>query len=241
MRFPYHIIAPGYSKNSAGIRVLHKLNRLLREAGFDSRLSCDEENSDRDEAVCVYPEIVPGNPLGFRKVARWDLCYPVHRYAESERVFYYLEEFHTPASQATHRLRIFDIEDFFCPPAAETSRQTDYFFQGKGDVRQQVNTDGMVEITMGWPASREELARVFQGCRRFYTCGHTALAREAFYCGAEVVFCDDLVRQPLQDRETAQREQEDDLRVFIKETQKEWPAVESVIAPMNPGWETWVR
>jgi hypothetical protein len=82
---------------------------------------------------------------------------------------------------------------------------------------------------------------LFQRSRHFYTCGHTALAVEAHLCGCEVVFCDDLPRLPLPDRETMNREEQEDLPVFVEQTQGEWAPFIPDNRGLNPGWETWVR
>lgn len=234
---PYHIVAPGFTVMSAGIRVLHELHRLLRERGYESTISCDTPAPEKEETVAVYPEIVAGNPLGFKHVARWDLCYPVHKYPPSEKVFYYMDEYHNDRSQAIARLAIFFTEDYFCLPPEGTTRDTDCYFLGKGPVN--INTEGLVEVT-GF--SRPDLAALFKRSRCFFTCGHTSLSREALLCGCEVVYCDNLPdRKPLPNREQMKQMQAEDLARFIELTQGDWMPFTPDNRGINPGWESWVR
>ena len=195
----YYIVSPPYAHCCGGIRALHELNRLLGERGLVSMLSCDAPHIPawRDNAVVVYPEIVKGNPLGFRHVARWDLYFPAHQYTANEVVFAFDELYRARGSQAPPEniLGMVLAEEFFREAVSGQSsvvsggRTKRCFWRGKGAATPLVaETAGCIEITTAWPATRLELAKLFQESEVFYSYDNfTALIAEARLCGCPVV------------------------------------------------------
>ena len=142
----------------------------------------------RENAVVVYPEIIWGNPLGARHVARWVLNRPALRggslrFSPDELVFSWSRQYYP--SPHLLRLDVIDRDLFY---DAGERRTTDAVFVYKGGrVRETPELDGLPVITMDYPASREELAALLRRTRILYTHDlHTALADEADACGAKV-------------------------------------------------------
>ena len=111
MKRPYVFYFPCHSRSN-GIRVMMLLSRKLMQQGFEV-LYYVKGRSDwpkdvpildkidarlRKVAIAVYPEIVAGNPLRIRNVARLVLFYPgrnggMRHYHKSEMTFAYFPEF----------------------------------------------------------------------------------------------------------------------------------------------------
>lgn len=94
---PIVIVAPDYSHTSNGVRALHNLAHTINALGFTARvlilgkdsifgkgsveqftnpewntpLLDDSEKDFIDEGIVLYPEVVKGNPLCAKHVARW--------------------------------------------------------------------------------------------------------------------------------------------------------------------------
>lgn len=96
---PYYILAPPYTRTSAGTRCLHTLCHQLKLSGFEAYLYLmksplgtvlnanlatplltqaivDRHLASRLQPIAVYPEIIAGNPFNARCVARYILNYP---------------------------------------------------------------------------------------------------------------------------------------------------------------------
>jgi hypothetical protein len=186
MKRPYYIVAPDYRHNSAGVRALYELRRHLVERGFEAR--CVKSAPVPPDAIVVYPETVPGNPLDGKTVARLVLNYPGllsgdKEYAPGEMVFAYAPRFYSGVPVLTVPV----IEDCFCDVGLP--RSGGCFWVGKGkDVPRIPETDGLVEITADWPADRRSLAMLFNTKEVFYSYDDcTALVSEARRCGCRVV------------------------------------------------------
>ena len=111
MKRPYVFYFPCHSRSN-GIRVMMLLSRKLMQQGFEV-LYYVKGRSDwpkdvpildkidarlRKVAIAVYPEIVAGNPLRIRNVARLVLFYPgrnggMRHYHKSEMTVAYFPEF----------------------------------------------------------------------------------------------------------------------------------------------------
>lgn len=91
--FVYLVYAPELVHWSAGIKVLHKLHEGINAAGFESHLishgtttfkkrmqTCKliKSLNRRSNTIftAIYPEPIPGNPLGVQKQIRWILNTP---------------------------------------------------------------------------------------------------------------------------------------------------------------------
>ena len=182
---PYIIIAPPYRNSSAGVRVLYKLGDMLKERGYKVEMS--EGCPIPQGTICVYPEGVPGNPLGAETVVRYVLFYPGRHngdkeFAQKEIVFTFDKKFYDAPF-----LTIPTIEDFFQDYGLKRSGAC--FWVGKGLDKPRVpETEGLIEITYDWPESRKELAQLLNQSEVFFTYDNcTALIQEARQCGCQVV------------------------------------------------------
>ncbi|MFA6100453.1 MAG: hypothetical protein WC750_06330 [Patescibacteria group bacterium] len=180
-------MAPPYHHNSAGVRALYELQRHLQGRGYEARITQGGASSPAG-SIIVYPETVPGNPLRGETVARLALNYPGKlggdkKYDEKELIFSYYPQFYPGAPVLTIPI----IEDFFHD--RQLPRSGGCFWVGKGkDIPRIPETEGLTEITYGWPKERTELARLFNEKEIFYTYDDcTALISEARLCGCKVV------------------------------------------------------
>ena len=97
----YLVYGPGYSESSGGIIVLHKLCSMLTEIGEDSDYFVMNQvnqnvSYDPDKDVVIYPEVIKGNPLGFKRIVRWALNHGSHNlknFKKDNLVFYYSKFF----------------------------------------------------------------------------------------------------------------------------------------------------
>ena len=143
----------------------------------------------RINAVVVYPEIVAGNPLRVRNVARLVLFYPgtnggMRRYHHSEMTFTYLPEF-LPGSDIL-TIPWLD-EELFNDPGYERTQDCCFVYKG-GRWIDPPELRGLKTITMDWPESREQLADLLKHTRTLYSFdSESAVLYEAMACGANVL------------------------------------------------------
>ena len=65
---PYCLHIGGYYHMSGGIRALHVLRDELEARGSRAVMSYRERPAD---AIAIYPEVTPDNPLGSERIVRW--------------------------------------------------------------------------------------------------------------------------------------------------------------------------
>jgi len=142
----------------------------------------------QENAIVVYPEIVAGNPLRVRNVARLVLFYPgknggMKKYHHSELLFAYLPEFLPGADVLT--IPWID-KALFNNPGYE--RTQDYCFVYKGGRwKDPPELRGLPTITMAWPETREKLADLLKHTRTLFSFdANSAIICEALACGANV-------------------------------------------------------
>lgn len=200
-KYSYLIFAPEYQHNSAGIRALYELRKHIEFRGYEARIAefGTKEKASPDDIV-IYPEIISGNPLGGKTVARWVLNFPGllggdKKYDSKEIIFTWDKKYYDAPI-----LTVPIIEDFFKDQGLK--RSGGCFWIGKGSElwerecktsldnfgRLPRELHGMQAITYDWPATREELAELFNSKEVFYTYdNNTALISEAKACGCKVV------------------------------------------------------
>ncbi|MBQ4198825.1 MAG: hypothetical protein II649_02965 [Kiritimatiellae bacterium] len=202
MKRPYIFYFTGYDRSN-GIRVMMILAQKLTEAGYDVLYYVQDKTNwptsipimqaaDKDlrnSAVVVYPEIVAGNPLRVRNVARLVLFFPgrnggMKRYHKSEMTFAYLPEFLPGADVLT--IPWIDVELFNNPGFP---REKDYcFVYKKGRWKDPPELRNMPTITMKWPETRQALADILKRTRTLYSFDDaSAVLDEALLCGAKVM------------------------------------------------------
>jgi hypothetical protein len=182
---PYIILAPPYRHNSAGVRALYELRNQLEYRGYS--VSIMSRGYSAPNTIVIYPETVSGNPLNGKTVVRWILNYPGllggdKKYDENEIIFTWSENFFDAPI-----LTVPIIEDFFRNERLQ--RNGGCFWVGKGaGIPRIPETEGCVEITSDWPATRRDLALLLNSKEVFFTYdNNTALITEAKRCGCQVI------------------------------------------------------
>lgn len=240
----YVICTPGHAAN-AGIRALHILRKELQKRGFRARiynwlrhkdgsptdLTATEITDDlRENGIVVYPEIIRGNPLGFRHVVRWVLNSPGklggdQSFHASEMVF----AWHVRYLAGVPLLRpdAVDHSLFYDNPAQKRDRICT-FVHKRGKFRSIPEDETAVQITMKWPERREDLAALLRRTSCLYSYDdNSSILEEALACGAQVKIVTetgyaDYVRVDVHSPEAFARQMEH----FIRITQgTEHPAV----------------
>jgi tetratricopeptide (TPR) repeat protein len=196
----YVIVAPAYTRRSAGIVVLHELQKWLIRYGKDAMIMhFNDPYAIEDDDIVVYPEIISGNPLRAKRVVRYILNEPGKlggdkEYDKSEILVAYTEYFSRHSNGVYLEIPI--IEEFFTNKGYE--RTINCFWVGKGENTNHPATIGCIEITYQWPANRRELAELLNKTRIFYSyddCTH--LLTEAMLCGCSIKIIKDNVRVDL--------------------------------------------
>lgn len=202
MKRPYVFYFPCHSRSN-GIRTMMLLSKRLAQEGFEVLYYVKDrsdwpkdvpvlENVDanlRQVAIAVYPEIVAGNPLRIRNVARLVLFYPgknggMKRYHESEMTFAYFPEFLPGADVLT--IPWID-ENLFNDPGYPRTQDCGFVHKG-GRWKDPPELRDMTTITMQWPETREALADLLKRTRTLYSFDDcSAVLAEALICGAKVM------------------------------------------------------
>ncbi len=182
----YVIVVPAYTSIFNGVRVLYELQHMLIQAGrrcvtLNPGTQILMRTVEEDDVV-IYPDIIPGNPLGARKIVRYWLGPP-----KSDKILdgdmltlVYVKEHNLKGS---HHLYITPKDDW---EILNIPRIIDCVWVGKG---QNLNLHPMhcIEITYEFPATRKELGKILQRCKTLYTYDNlTALSTEAKSLGCIV-------------------------------------------------------
>ena len=219
MSISYLFLIPDYTRTSAGIRINHRLIHLLNERGYRAYSSTSKVNSEWNELIATwkifqeikyngvvfYPEIVPGNPVGAKRVIRYVCNVPgllggEKTYDPRELVFAY-NDFLKEYAPAGNILEVPSIETELFNNDDPQPRNGGCFYVGKARLSgympiPQVNV--LVEIARsfeganptpeGWPVTRLDLARLLRTSEVFYCYDNfTALLDEARLCGCPTV------------------------------------------------------
>ncbi|MFA5839187.1 MAG: glycosyltransferase family 9 protein [Candidatus Margulisiibacteriota bacterium] len=209
----YIIVAPEFAPNSAGVTVLHKLAFLLNSAGYPAYIynnyspppwsspTISTENGKKlieEGAIIVYPEVVSGNPLQGRVVARYILNSPgllggEKEYDPAEICFCYVNSLLQPGMENDRILYIpvIDTSVFFNNHQPKTIDYLVYFGKHK-----KVGGYPESKIIYRHKPSRPELGKLLRKCKKLICYDNfTALSTEATLCGCPVVIIPDGTRQ----------------------------------------------
>lgn len=208
MRFV--IWAPNYNDRSAGGAALHRLCHWLTILGHDASLTCDGLNPEwetkffehrmTDDTIAVYPEIISGNPLNARRVARWALSHPGFHYFGSpvpmdaaDAVFCYADRFRAATEKAApgktvHRLfvSVYPSDMFY---ASAQPKQHDMYYVGRGGncwdaFRDRVDLSRAIPFAGNYQ-NRYEVGKALRKVERFFCFDQVcALLLESMMCGA---------------------------------------------------------
>lgn len=213
------ICAPPYTPRSAGISVLHFLTSELRAYGFDAYIipfppsSPFNLNSRLNTPLCInaahggfeelqnewvvlYPEVVPGNPIGAKRVVRYLLNFEgafggVGMNAAPTDIFLtYSRLFHPTAPVLCYPVFDADLVVRARHVSPSVTRTKKAFYIGKGVINGPcAEIPDAVQITRGWPSSKSELHDLLQSVDVFYSYDWlTSLALDAALLGCEVRF-----------------------------------------------------
>ena len=198
MNIPYLISTLDYRTNSMGIRILHKLCKMINDLGYEayvnakvtmkgSRTIYGNEPKLRqliiDGAIAVYPEINKDNYLWSKNPVGWILNDGEFNFEREGLVFTYSKRY-----RDCETLTIIEMEKFFTDDKKyERKYNTLYIGKGTADTRMNEIKDRYV-ITLTDPKTREKLADLLKRSKVFYTYdSRTALSSEAKLCGCPVV------------------------------------------------------
>ena len=241
-RTAYLVFIWDYDRTSAGIAACHRLVHELNEGGF-AAFSTGAVNTRWNERrlsrfgsyllvrlghpIVLYPEAIPRNPLGSKRVVRWVLNFPGVMGGE--------DEFHDSELVYTWSSEFYDTENQLCVDIVEReifndkdlpSKEIDCFYIGKGPLRGVHPiplTDGMTQITREWPAKRGELAELLRRTKVLYTYDDlTMLATEALLCGCKVVLLPEHEDIRMDENRFSEQDYENQLNRFIADTQSHW-------------------
>ena len=220
---PYYIITPRFVRTSAGVKALHLLCHCLNRAGQEAYVLIYPESPLEDltnpalltplitaeviaahqkrgvSPIVVYPETIPGNPLGAHSVVRYVLNFPGHlagdkTYSPREIVFGYSSVLAAAGGAPSQVLFIPASNASLFTPGPPRERKGSCFCAMKYRLvhggEPGPATAHAVEITRDTPESQqpEEIAELFRTCELFYTYENTALALEAALCLCPTVF-----------------------------------------------------
>src|SRR5574344_2544276 len=195
----YIICVNGYI-HSNGSRVLHNLANHLEKNGYNVYMyslypRCEKykyidkiSQKMRDNDIVIYPEIVFGNPLGFKRVARYILYYPGInggdcKYHPAEMIFTYHRNFSDKGDILT--VPYMDNNIFYKDNTPKT--RNCYFVHKGGKWKNIPETDEITEINMQYPQKREDLGNLLRETKILYSYDDcSAILEEATLCGCEI-------------------------------------------------------
>ena len=74
----------------------------------------DIETLDKNKTICIYPEIIAGNPYGMKHIVRWILYHTTteieNTWENSDEFFYFWENFQTQKKENKRILNCFDFK-----------------------------------------------------------------------------------------------------------------------------------
>lgn len=214
-KHPYYIVAPGYTRMSAGIRVLHLLCHSLRKLGYEAymvsetvnvyfdapKLTQDAAQSHFQSAltpIVVYPETIWGNPLQAPFVVRYLLNFPgllggPKEFGQEDYLLSYCKGMNPNAEAEKVLFCPASDTSIYFPPPPGTKREGSCFYAGKythfhGGKLLPI-TEGSYEITRFDDKAQtpQEIADLFRRSEVFYCYENSSLSLEAALCGCPVV------------------------------------------------------
>ncbi len=234
MKREYVIWCPPYC-GSNGVRALYTLADRLIDAGYNVYLYSWGKKIDKyqyvskiskrlkEKAVAVYPEVVWGNPLGIKNIARYVLFYPgknggASAYHLSEQIFTWDDKYYPGAP----RLFFCGIDRNLFYDNKSPKLHNCYFVHKGGITRHISEIDSAIQINMGFPETREKLADLLRHTDILYTYDKdTVLAEEALLCGAKVkVITETSVEEYISQNNFSEKILQKELNEFMTKTQE---------------------
>jgi hypothetical protein len=198
---PYVIVTPGYTEKSWGVRTLHQLCHRLNQMEVPAYLALVRSSATRPDwttpaarprhvrdGIVIYPEIVPDNFLGGRRVVRWLLNRP--GYINGAVIDYGPEDYVVAWSRIVDDtkpiLNLQTANDGMFHPRDLPEKDGDLFYVGKGDPRARILEleRGKTQITRDWPEDHRGLADLLRRSRTVWSYDTlSGLNYEATLCG----------------------------------------------------------
>ncbi|WP_139165775.1 glycosyltransferase family 2 protein [Chromobacterium amazonense] len=226
---PYYILAPAYSRQSTGVRVLHLLCHYLNKLGEEAYVLSTQTNpslrtplltqdivnqhklSNRSP-IAIYPEVLHGNIFGASSVVRYILNHPgllggPVDFDKNDMMVFWHEDYVDFSKYA-------DPKYIFIPSIDTTLfnnknnphdgfREKKLIFPGRYKQAQQelpeLFKDATV-ITYDWPSSHEDLAALLRRAKVLYTFANSAIISEALLCGCPVVIIETIFTKKPEER-----------------------------------------
>lgn len=166
----------------------------LKRMPIDRVDYCRAVSDALDNGICVYPEIVQGNPLMAKRVVRYFLYHDggitgaKSLYDQGDYILSFSPAFFENPNRVLYKPVVdSSMHDMGAPPFE--SRSLDLTFFGKGPKYTQCHLiDGSVELPKTWPNKKEQLAALLRNTRYVYTWDyHSSLNVDAVLCGARPV------------------------------------------------------
>jgi hypothetical protein len=198
----FTVAAPAYTDKSGGHWYCHFLCHMLNEIGHTATLHLYEPPykvnlewntplGHDPEAIVIYPEGVRGNPLKAKKIVRYLLA--PENFFKGEPIKWSPTDFKLAFSRVyaqncdTLFYPICDLDKF---KPTDEPKKFNSFYVGKGHLRQRCQPlMDCVEITRSWPQEKDELAKLLQLSRIFFTYDEmSAINVDAALCGAMPYF-----------------------------------------------------
>ena len=144
---PYVVWSPPWDHKVGGIRALYRLVEELQARGLDAAVASGGADP---EAIVVYPEIVPDNPLRAERIVRWRLA--PGEVPEDGLTVDWLDY---GADNPRLTLDLIDSELFARRPGPRSGVAL-WVHKGRADV--DLIPPGAVQITSNTPERREDVA-----------------------------------------------------------------------------------
>lgn len=150
-------------------------------------------DEDIEDSIIIYPEIIEGNPLGARRVARWLLNKPgvingVNCFSFNDLIFHYADHFLPDGytSEDAYRVKITDLKMNLYKDSFKGKREGIYYMIRKGhDVPHTYHPAGAIQVD---GKSHLQLAELFSQAEMFISYDlHTAYSLFASMSGCDSV------------------------------------------------------
>lgn len=148
-------------------------------------------NSILDEGICIYPEVVQGNPLNAKNVVRYFLYYDGQitgkksEYLKSDFILTYSPTYINPYNMELFKPAIDDsMNDHGAPGHSDRTLDLTYFGKGLKHANCFLVKD-TIELSREWPKTKEQLATLLKNTRYLYCWdNYSSVVLDALHCGA---------------------------------------------------------
>lgn len=206
------IASPFYQTIHGGVITLHKLCHILNEIGFDAYMidfrgngnsielnpnyntkNINLDKVDKEKDIIVYPEIVRGNPYGFKKCVRYILYYNEKRkthdtWGENDFWLYFIEKFYDGIKDK-NILKVVDTQvDYFKNLNKERKKDSCYTIRKGSSFNHISKNYHPTDSTLLGNVNHKKMLEIFNNHKRFYSYDpNTYMNTIASLCGCESI------------------------------------------------------